>query len=232
MATDAVPVGRRQRRRLETIEEVLDVAVAVMAEQGVAGLSVGEVARRMGIQPPSLYVYFPSKNALYDALFTRGAQQLLDQIRATDSFPDDPATPLETMLLDASRAFVRWAVEHAAYSQLLFWRPVPGFTPSPAAYAPAVQLIELVAERFAELQRRGLVRDDVTPDQVTRDWTVVISGVVSQQLSNAPGQGFDEGLFTSGLPRVAAMFAGYYRAPTAASTASTPSKRGRREDSS
>jgi len=46
--------------------------------QGVAGLSVGEIARRMGIRPPSVYVYFPSKHALYDALFARGAQLLLE----------------------------------------------------------------------------------------------------------------------------------------------------------
>ncbi len=65
---------RRHRRRQETIEEILDIAVQIMAEQGVAGLSVGEIARRMGIRPPSVYVYFPSKHALYDALFARGAQ--------------------------------------------------------------------------------------------------------------------------------------------------------------
>ena len=53
MSTSA-GLDRRQRRRLETIEEVLDTAAEIMAEQGVVGLSVGEVARRMGIRPPSL----------------------------------------------------------------------------------------------------------------------------------------------------------------------------------
>src|SRR3954452_6790197 len=68
-----LPVGdRRQRRRLETIEEIVDVAVEVMTEHGVGGLSLGEVARRMGMRTPSLYVYFDSKNAVYDAVFARG----------------------------------------------------------------------------------------------------------------------------------------------------------------
>ena len=57
MSTGSVErTDRRHRRRQETISEVLNVALQVMAEQGVAGLSLGEVARRMGIRPPSLYV--------------------------------------------------------------------------------------------------------------------------------------------------------------------------------
>src|SRR3712207_9215212 len=75
--TGTVPVDRRHRRRQETIEQVLDVAVEVMADQGVAGLTLGEVARRMGIRPPSLYGYFDAKDALYDALFERGWRELL-----------------------------------------------------------------------------------------------------------------------------------------------------------
>jgi AcrR family transcriptional regulator len=213
MASDAVPLDRRRRRRLETIEEVLDVAVAVMAEQGVAGLSLGEVARRMGIRPPSLYVYFPSKNALYDALFARGARSLLDSMRAAGVFRATDGQPLEALLLTGSRSFVAWAVAHPTYSQLLFWRPVPGFTPTPEAYAPAVELLELVTQRFAELQRQRLIRDDVTAEQVTRDWTVVTSGVVSQQLSNGPDESFEAGMFSAALPRIAAMFATYYQRP-------------------
>jgi AcrR family transcriptional regulator len=36
----------------------------------------------MGIQPPSLYKYFPSKLAVYDALFQRGAADTLAVFRA------------------------------------------------------------------------------------------------------------------------------------------------------
>src|SRR5690242_11207260 len=134
MSTEPIALDRRQRRRQETIEEVLDVAVDVMAEQGVAGLSVGEVARRMGIRPPSLYVYFPSKHALYDALFQRGAQAILDAYLESGVFETQEGETLEEQMLRAGRFFVRWSMEHPAYTQLIFWRPVPGFAPSEAAY--------------------------------------------------------------------------------------------------
>src|SRR4051794_21651432 len=163
MTADAVPLDRRARRRQETIEEVLDIAVEIMTEQGVAGLSIGEVARRMGIRPPSLYVYFPSKEAIYDALFARGAREI-GQLTATESekLLDNakPGQPLAEIMLDAARTFVRWTMEHPAYTQLLYWRPVPGFEPSPEAFAPAVAMVEISRHRFTELQRRGFTPAD------------------------------------------------------------------------
>lgn len=207
------PPDRRLRRRQETIEEVLDVAAEIMSEQGVAGLSIGEIARRMGMRPPSLYVYFPSKNALYDALFARGARSICDAMTPVHLAVRGRAATLEQVLLPDAEAFVRWTLENPAYSQLLFWRPVPGFAPSSDAFAPAVELLEQGRERFAELQRAGLVRDDVGADVVQRDWTILISGVVSQQLSNAPDESFEEGRFTGAIPGLVSMFARHYAPP-------------------
>jgi AcrR family transcriptional regulator len=221
MATDSatVPaVDRRQRRRQETITEVLDIAVDIMATEGVAGLSLGEVARRMGIRPPSLYVYFPSKHALYDAVFARGAAEVLAHMRVALSGIGTSDGSLEEMLLATAHAFVGWSVQHPAYTQLLFWRPVPGFAPSAEAYAPAVELVHLSNERFTMLRQRGLIRADADLDEVQRDWTVLNSGVISQQLSNAPDQPFDEGVFTSRLPALVAMFARHYGAPPTSAT--------------
>src|SRR6266704_5478097 len=64
--------NRRLARRQQTIEEALDAAVAIMEEAGVGGLSMSEIARRLGMRQPSLYKYFPSLHAVYDALFARG----------------------------------------------------------------------------------------------------------------------------------------------------------------
>src|ERR1700719_4347532 len=75
------PLDRRSRRRLETIEEILDIAETLMTEEGVNGLSLSEVARRLGVQPPSLYKYFPSLMAIYDAIFERGQIDNLAELR-------------------------------------------------------------------------------------------------------------------------------------------------------
>jgi len=208
---------RRQRRRQETIEEVLDIAVEIMATDGVAGLSLGEVARRMGIRPPSLYVYFPSKLALYDALFARGARQVHDVMAEAYERMLEEATSFEDYLYTTSATYIRWRVSHPVYSQLLYWRPVPGFTPSEEAYAPAVAMVQQAIGVFREMQQRGWLRDDVPAEDIFRDWTVITSGVSSQQMSNAPDESFEQGRFTSALPGLVAMFIRHYGAsPTPA----------------
>jgi hypothetical protein len=180
---------RRQRRRQQTIEEVLDIAVEIMAAEGVAGLSLGEVARRMGIRPPSLYVYVMA--AAYGRLV-------------------DEATSLEDYLLTTSSTYIRWRVSNPAYSQLLYWRPVPGFVPSEEAYAPAVAMVQQAIGVFRSLQQRGWIRSDVAAEDVFRDWTVITSGVSSQQMSNAPDESFEDGRYTSALPGLVAMFCRQY----------------------
>jgi AcrR family transcriptional regulator len=204
-------IDRRHHRRHETIEQVLDVAVEVMADQGVAGLTLGEVARRMGIRPPSLYVYFDGKNALYDALFERGWRLLGDVMRSVaDGFAwADPVAEVHAY----GAAFVRWAVEHPAYAPLMFWRPVPGFVPSEQAYAPAVELARFSRARLARLRDVGVLRQDDEPDTLFRTWTVVTSGVVTQQLSNAPGEPFETGAFTRVLPDVIDMWLAHHGGP-------------------
>jgi AcrR family transcriptional regulator len=213
--TGTVPLDRRRRRRQETIEQVLDVAAEVMAEQGVVGLTLGEVARRMGIRPPSLYVYFDGKNALYDALFERGWRELLATMRALRA--GQTGRDLMGELLAQEAAFVRWAVEHPAYAPLMLWRPVPGYTPSARAYEPAVQVSKLSRDFLAQLRDGGLLPPDVDLDLAYRTLTVVIGGVISLQLSNAPGEPFETGTFTSTLPHVVAMWLAHHGRPRSTS---------------
>ncbi|MBW3639488.1 MAG: TetR/AcrR family transcriptional regulator [Actinobacteria bacterium] len=210
---------RRHRRRAETIEQIIDIAIDVMGEVGVAGLSLGEVARRMGMRTPSLYGYFASKNDVYDAVFARGWQELSATME-TVAEPDG-AVNLSAYLLDLAETFVRWTVAHPVYAELMNWRPVPGYNPSAQAYAYAVEALERGRAVLAELQRLGLFRPDVAVDELLRTWTVLLSGVMTQQLANAPEEPYESGTFTTMLPQLVAMYLAHYQP--------TP-RRGRRAD--
>ena len=76
MSETSTPLNRRQRTRQTTIVAILDAARAQMRAHGAAALSLNEVARQVGMRPPSLYEYFPGgKHAIYDALFRLGYEQ-------------------------------------------------------------------------------------------------------------------------------------------------------------
>lgn len=196
---------RRFERRRQTIDEVVATALAVMAETGAAGLSLGEVAKRMGMRTPSLYGYFASKAALCDEVFARGWREVravmetsYDELAAGD----DAAR----LLLDNLATFVGWALDHRAQAELMFWRPILGWEPAPEAYAAAVALTDDMHRALALMQRRGLLRADADVEEMGRVITVLSTGVISQQLSNEPGVPLSRGRFAGELGRLVAMF--------------------------
>lgn len=202
-------LDRRSRRRHETIEEILSVAIELMETEGVAALSLSAVARRLGMQPPSLYQYFPSKMAIYDALFQRGNELLRDAYRAASADTEDQ---LESNLR-AGTAFCRWCLEHQVYAQLLFWRTIPGFEPSPEAFAPAQESIRDLRDHLNATIDAGLLHPDAASDEGIALYTSMLSGLLSQQMANEPHASFEDGRFIKLLPVVLEMFYQHY-APT------------------
>jgi AcrR family transcriptional regulator len=183
---------RRLLRRQQTIQEALDAAVVIMEEAGVGGLSMSEIARRLGMRQPSLYKYFPSLHAVYDALFARGVERTAAAIQvAAEEGPRGVVT-----IRAAARALVRWAVENPALAQLLYWRPVPGFAPTAATFAASERQMDALRAAFAAAVRAGELHPDAASDDTPRLFTIVLSGIISQQMANEPGADYDTGMFT------------------------------------
>ena len=199
-------MNRRLLRRQQTIEEALDAAVAIMEEAGVGGLSMSEIARRLGMRQPSLYKYFPSLHAVYDALFARGVAGTAGAIQAAVAEGPRGVVTIRA----AGRALVRWAVENPALAQLLYWRPVPGFAPTAATFAPSVALMDQLRAAFAAAVRAGELHPTAAFEEAPRLFTIVLSGLISQQLANEPGAGYDTGVFTSLTDAALNMFFARY----------------------
>jgi AcrR family transcriptional regulator len=196
---DAPPraTDRRGRRRQETIAEILDLAEEVMTEEGLHGLSLAEVARRLGVQPPSLYKYFPSLTAVYDALFERGMIALGEVMRAAAGAA--PGLPALAAALEAAGRFI---LDRPALGQLLFWRPIPTFNASEKAMDASRNMLEL---------QRGMLRDAVAEGQLgaaaDSEETLyilgsLISGVTTMAMANEPGARWGEDRFTRCFPRL------------------------------
>jgi AcrR family transcriptional regulator len=192
--TDAGPArpDRRARRRQETIGEILDIARDVMTEEGVNGLSLAEVARRLGVQPPSLYKYFPSLMAIYDALFLEGQRHNLETMRGGMQRAE---SGLDSLIagLEASG---RWCLANRAVAELLFWRPVPSFHPSPEAFAISVEMVELQRGALADAVANGQLGTAANDESAIYLVSTILVGVLSQAFANEPDLPWGKGRFT------------------------------------
>jgi AcrR family transcriptional regulator len=167
-------VDRQSRRRADTRREILAAAWEVVHEHGWQGLTLRLVADRVGMRAPSLYSHFSSKLAIVDAMFGQ-AWEGLDERALQQDLPDDPREALHLIARVAFGYFTADPERHALMNQ----RPVPGFTPSEEAYAPAIAVLTWLE---AALRRLGI--DDPAAADL---WTALMTGMVNQQLANDPG---------------------------------------------
>lgn len=197
----------RERNRFRTREEILDAALAVMAEQGVAALNLTEVARRVGLRQPSLYQYFGSRTAVYDALFERGMIAHHHAVAAAI----DEAPGGWSAVRGAMNATLRFAAEHPVLAQLLFTSAVPGFTPSARAYEPSLRQYDLVRAEVSAAVANGELHQAAASERGVALLVAITAGVASQQAANDGGAGVGGERFTPLLGPALDMYAAYFR---------------------
>ncbi len=156
-----------------TRERILKAAWKLARKDGLTGFSLRDLAKAVGMRAPSLYSYFDSKFALYDAMFAQGNRELVEHMRVNEE------TELRPFLLTRARLMFEFGNENVARHQLMFQRTIPGFEPSPDSYAIAVDLLNATRQRFI---------DAGFDDPAVLDlWTAIVSGLFSQQMANEPG---------------------------------------------
>lgn len=155
----------------------MEAAWELAREQGLTGFSLRELGARVGMKAPSLFVYFDSKNALFDAMFAQGWAVWFDR-RARRRWP--ARTRPRARVAAFARAFVEFAVEDPVRYQLLAMRVVPGFVPSEESMAANVADQRQLMEELAAI---GVEDVEAAWDL----YTAVIAGLLSQQLANEPG---------------------------------------------
>ena len=165
---------RRGRRHAVKRARIVEEAWSLARRDGLAGISLRDLADSVDLRQPSLYAYFESKLGLYDLMFLTGQQQLLDR-----SMAREPLADAREELVAIVEDLVRFSSEDTVRHQLLFQRTIPGFEPSEAAMKPAQQFVELMTERLraAGAEEQGDV--DL--------FSAIVSGLAHQQVANDPG---------------------------------------------
>lgn len=165
--------SRVAQRRAAVEREILDHAWAVMAREGVAALSAREVARSVGLRQQSLTYYFPTKQALLDALFADGFADLTAVLERLAPASD----PIQGVIA-VGEAVADYCTDHPARYHLMFQRTVPGFAPSDASHEVALRCLSVLVDRLTDA---GVT--DPADIALVRG---VISGLAAEQIANDP----------------------------------------------
>jgi len=133
-------------------QRLLDAALETASINGIAKLSVGDVARRADLSRQTLYRYFPSKDALVAEVVTIETAKLIQQVIDAAVAHDDPQRSLEAALLAALLA----TREHPLLDRLLRAEPetlLPLLTTEGSPVMTQVRaVVELIlAERTPDL---------------------------------------------------------------------------------
>ena len=173
-AKPGAPPDPRGQRHLAKRSRIIDNAWSLARRDGLAGISLRDLADSVDLRQPSLYAYFESKLDLYDAMFEDGQRQLLERCRARE-----PLADARDELVAVVEDLVRFSSEDVVRHQLLFQRTIPGFEPSEVAMQPALQFVDLMAERLRA------ARID-SPSDIDL-FSAIVSGLAHQQVANDPG---------------------------------------------
>jgi AcrR family transcriptional regulator len=166
----------QSKRREAARQQILSAAWAVASETGLAGLTLREVAARVGMRAPSLYSHFASKHAIYDAMYGQAWAEY-DQVdeAAAQQLPTEP----RRVLREVARRYFEFATADLPRHQLMDRRTIPGFTPSDESYAHAVR----VYDRF----RAVMASVDITDDEDLDLFVALVGGLADSQWANDPG---------------------------------------------
>ncbi|MGH3646380.1 MAG: TetR/AcrR family transcriptional regulator [Micromonosporaceae bacterium] len=134
-----------ERRR----PQVLDAALAIAVEQGAAAVTIGAVARRMGVTRPVVYACFADRVELIAALLEREEERLLGG--ALDALPRGRADAPEAVFVQGFQQLLATVAAHPDS-----WRIAFAADPDPAVASLFGKGRAKIAEHVTQLIRPTL----------------------------------------------------------------------------
>jgi len=144
---------REDRKR----EEILDKAIALFFERGIASLTMESLAARLGVSKVTLYKYFPGKDQLIGSAVERRMEVVAGQLEAMDRLPAGAFIERIGLFFDVVDQFVKPAMavffRDLASEAPWLWDRIQRFR--------AERVFPKLARLIEEGQAAGYVRSDL-----------------------------------------------------------------------
>ena len=135
---------------LDLKEACIQAAREVIAEQGTEGLSLRDVARKLGVSHQAPYRHYPSRDHLLAAIMQRCFEDFANYLdQASQAHATDA-------LLGMGEAYMRYAAQHPLEYRLMFGTPWPEPAAHPELVRHAVHAFDLLRNQLLQqLQQRA-----------------------------------------------------------------------------
>jgi len=148
---------------------LLEVAVRIIGEEGVEGLTLREVGTCLGVSRSALYRHFANKSALLAAVARDGYQRLKADLVDAVEGGDGARRGFELMGV----AYVRFAVAHPAHYRVMFGGYKSLCAVETDLQADADAAFQVLVDALSSLQRAGRVRPDDPRRLAQFSWSIV-----------------------------------------------------------
>jgi AcrR family transcriptional regulator len=153
--TETIETHRRAVR-----DATLDTAAALVAEHGLASVTMSQIAEETGIGRATLYKYFPDVEAILFAWHERQVSGHLERLEQVRDQSGDPAERLKAVLETYALIQHQLRVAHGTEIAALLHQ---GEHVARAQH----QLSSLIRDVLMEATAAGAVRDDMPPTELT-----------------------------------------------------------------
>jgi AcrR family transcriptional regulator len=162
-------------KRLKASERraaILAVAKVLFSDKGYHGVSVDEIARRLGVSPAILYRHFPSKESLYEEVLNEIAckrESYVEAVVNSDGSFDDVLKKITGIYIDSVskdpdylRMEMQSALEGSDATRQFFdnrWKPFTDFIEFSLGELITQKRIKSIDTRVAALAYQGMMRE-------------------------------------------------------------------------
>jgi len=146
-------------------EEISQAALSLVAGQGLRSLTVGKVARLVGLVPSAIYRHFKNKDEIIDAMLDLFEERLKKNLEEVMTEKVDPLETLRRLLM----RHLQLVMEYQVVPRILFSEEVftgrPGF--KDRLFGIFKGFLNGVTQVIRQGQANGMIRSDMPAESMS-----------------------------------------------------------------
>lgn len=170
----------------DTKQRILDKALELFSAHGYDSVSVGEIAKAVGIKAPSLYNHFPGKQAIFDAIVESTAAQYEEDTDKIDIHVQNVKKDIpifteitEDALFEKVRQIFDYSLHNESISRFRRMMTIEQFRSSELAALYSKRYVDRIIEYHAGIFRALIAAGEITAQDLEALAMMYVAPVVT-----------------------------------------------------